>query len=346
MKFIRVTRIFLVVGSLAGGLLIGEGVSRLCYLIGNSSDHLQRSSDPRILVEPKPSVTYQSRFGQLVRVNRLGIKGGDVLPPHPDEYRILAVGDSTMAGEYLSEAERLPDLLAKRIRTETNQKVSVWNAAVGGYNAWQVLGTLETKAGQVQPNLVLIGVCANDYVPFRNKAYQIGDRVFIVGRDGSVAQHFNFLYQRSDLYKWFYDRIHRFRLSRQIATDGYEAYLKEYPCAIDASSLEKWEILLNQMAQKSFQMGAEPLFVFFPLHPQVYRGEEALHPDLVSWASKRGYRFIDLTQVFRKADPTGMSLYLKQDIVHPNAKAFEIASDSIYRTVPLPVSWLARKRGS
>ncbi|MBI4436588.1 MAG: SGNH/GDSL hydrolase family protein [Candidatus Omnitrophica bacterium] len=329
-------RTLLILCGVMGGLLAGEGAARLYFLLSNSSDHLRISANPRMLVEPEPSVTYRSRTGQRVRVNQLGLKGEEISPRKPGEFRILAVGDSIMAGEYLPEEERLPNLLARRLAQSTAERVLVWNAAVGGYNVWQVLATLESKAPRVDPDLVLIGVCANDYIPFKNRAYRIGGRVFIVGRDGSIARHLNFLYQRSDLYKWGYDKLREVVFSRLIAEEGYAAYLQDYAVSVDSAHVERWKEALEQMVKIAKGLQAKPVFIFFPLHPQVYRGEEAMNRRLVSWAEEKHYSFVDLTGVFRKEDPTGMSLYRERDVVHPNGRGFHIAAESLYEVLQGP----------
>ncbi|MFH1857361.1 MAG: SGNH/GDSL hydrolase family protein [Candidatus Omnitrophota bacterium] len=324
-----VLRAPLLVGGVSASLVVGEGAARLYYLFAGSSEHLQLSVDPEVLVEPKPSITYRSRSGQTVHVNRLGLKGEEFHPRKPNEVRVLAAGDSIMAGEYLREEERLPNLLARRIARETGKEVHVWNTAVGGYNARQTLGILETKVRKVDPDIVLIGVCANDYVSFRYRAYQMGNRLFVRGRDGSVARHLNFLYQRSDLFKWLYDQLHKIFMMRR----GYLAYLQHRFPPADTASLERWEEALDRMAQISKEVQAVPLFVFFPLHSQVYRGERAVDQRLVAWAEKRGHLFLDPTPIFRKEDATGMSFYLERDIVHPNAKAFHRVSDALYELI-------------
>lgn len=322
--------LFLLVCTAGMVLATLEGVARLYYLFQGSSTFVRLSKDPRLVFEPRPNQRFVNRFGQEVRVNALGLKGSEIEPRSQGEYRILAIGDSIMAGEYLAEPKRLPGLVADEIHALTGAQTKVWNGAVGGYNAWQELGILKTKIRQVDPDLVLVGVCANDFVPSRAHAFQLGSRVFILShRDGSMARFFNSLYQRSDFYKLAYDSLHEIRLKQEVRKQGYEVYLKQYVASPDSSQEKAWEGALEEIVHLAREDGATPILIFFPLHSQVYRGDTAMNQTLFEWASEKGYPFIDLTGIFRKIDATGMSLFREGDFVHPNEKGLQIASKSV-----------------
>ena len=314
----------------AGGVtvILLEGCSRLYYLFQNSSAVLQLSNNPQVIFEPKPNQRVMNQFHQEVRTNALGLKGPEVEPRSPHEYRILVIGDSIMAGEYLPESQRLPNFLARRIRLETGYHTMTWSGAVGGYNVWQEFGALQKRIRQVEPDLVLIGVCANDFVRIRSRAFQWRGHLFIISqRDGSIARYFNALYQISDFYKLLYDSIHQVRL-RCLSS---EKFLVHYPVpGVTPADEEAWANVLEEMAHLAKDHGAVPLFVFFPLHPQVYRGEAVMNAHLFQWASKKDYPFVDLTQTFQNEDATGMSLFRDRDIIHPTEKGFQIASKAVF----------------
>lgn len=85
-------------------------------------------------------------------------------PPHT--YRIIALGDSTTAGNGIADLEdTFPKQLQRLLNSEPkrNANYEVLNMGVGGYHTLQEVETLRVKGLKYDPDLVLVTFCANDF---------------------------------------------------------------------------------------------------------------------------------------------------------------------------------------
>ena len=153
---------------------------------------LQLATIPGLIYEHKPSITFTNRHGIEVTYNSMGFIGGEI--PEKEKFRILGIGDSIMAGEYLPEADTFLNRVGILLDAE------VINAAVSGYNTWQELAMIK-KCLPLKPDFIIVAVCLNDY--WRGKPVLKMTRFGLLtnSRDGASARYFDFIYQRSDLYK-------------------------------------------------------------------------------------------------------------------------------------------------
>lgn len=124
------------------------------------------SDDPVIAYEYQPGHRAQNP-GSDFSINNAGFRDYEYpeqKPPHT--YRIVALGDSTTAGNGVAN---LDDIFVKRLEkllnNQTNRSVNyeVLNMAVGGYHTLQEVETLRVKGLKYNPDLVLVTFCANDF---------------------------------------------------------------------------------------------------------------------------------------------------------------------------------------
>jgi lysophospholipase L1-like esterase len=126
---------------------------------------IRPSADRRIVYELWPSIDVlfdDSQSGQPVRVvtNAAGFRGRDYpieKPPHAR--RIVGLGDSLMFGWGVEQGQDYLSLLEARLGPAAWQAI---NTAVPGYNTAMEVETLEARAHRYQPDLVVLGFCAND----------------------------------------------------------------------------------------------------------------------------------------------------------------------------------------
>ena len=81
----------------------------------------------------------------------------------PNTFRIMVVGDSLTYGSGIDEYWTYPAVLERRLRNEFN--VEVLNLGIGGYQSEDILGVVKTWVPQLKPDLVIYGVCLNDFLP-------------------------------------------------------------------------------------------------------------------------------------------------------------------------------------
>jgi lysophospholipase L1-like esterase len=77
--------------------------------------------------------------------------------------RILLVGDSTIVGASVNEEQRIHAVLERMLR-ESGFDVEVLNAATEGFATDQAMLRLEQLLDPYDPDVVLHGVCSNDFV--------------------------------------------------------------------------------------------------------------------------------------------------------------------------------------
>jgi lysophospholipase L1-like esterase len=98
-----------------------------------------------------------------IRVSAQGFRHRELGERRPGELRIIALGDSTTAGDYLPFEElyttRLAQLLADSLG---GRPVEVVNAGVGNVGTQEELSLLEDRGLALRPDVVLLGVSLND----------------------------------------------------------------------------------------------------------------------------------------------------------------------------------------
>lgn len=117
---------------------------------------------PERLVQLVPGAEKSFVVGELqtppfrARVSSQGLRDREYGEKRADEYRILALGDSTTFGwgvaEEASFPKQLEALLGERCR---GKQVSVLNAGTPTFGPWQSLSWLQEKAAAFQPDLVV-----------------------------------------------------------------------------------------------------------------------------------------------------------------------------------------------
>jgi len=105
-------------------------------------------------------------FSLEFTTNSCGLKDFEIAPKTDDEFRVLCVGDSYTMGEGLSIEESFPKVLERLLRAEHPcSHISVINFGVGGYAPWQELSKLKDVGFELQPDLVVLQLYAeNDVV--------------------------------------------------------------------------------------------------------------------------------------------------------------------------------------
>ena len=99
--------------------------------------------------------TADSRF----TVNAFGLRGVEIDPDkRPGEFRILCLGDSITAGNFLAEKQTYPFLLQAWLRKRfPGRLIRVQNGAVYGYSIVQGAMVFDRVAEAFKPDLVLLG---------------------------------------------------------------------------------------------------------------------------------------------------------------------------------------------
>ena len=184
----------LIIFGFAIGILIAEGAVRILDLNPKPMAPLpipnyQLSDNPVLLYEYRPNYKPTNlQFDEShagFSINGEGFRDHHYqLEKATDVFRILALGDSTTAGNGVTD---LNDVYAKRLEKMLNNrgapvKYEVLNMGIGGYHTVQEVELLRTKGLKYKPDLVLLLFCFNDFIV--NADGEVYER--LMGKNSSV----------------------------------------------------------------------------------------------------------------------------------------------------------------
>lgn len=131
------------------------------------ADIIRPVTNDRIAYELRPGLQGIPFKGAPLSTDSRGFRSPEHPPePGPSTVTIVGIGDSIQFGHGVGDGENYLDQLVVLLN-ERHPEVT-WrhvNTAVPGYNTVMEVETLERKGLVFQPDLVLQGVCGNDYEP-------------------------------------------------------------------------------------------------------------------------------------------------------------------------------------
>ena len=128
---------------------------------------IQLSLDDRIAYELRPDMKKVNFKGAPLSTNSRGFRSPEYPEIGPaDSVTIVGLGDSIMFGHGVGDGEPYLDLLGERLTSLHPERAwRVINSGVPGYNTVMEVTTLEQKLLAFEPDLVILGLCANDFAP-------------------------------------------------------------------------------------------------------------------------------------------------------------------------------------
>jgi len=155
------TRLFVVVAAILIGLMATEG---FLSLYERRMPRGQRFTMPpewgMTIIPGSPNYYWH---GHLHRYNSLKFRGGEWSAKRPGVLRIAVLGDSLTYGYGVDENQAYPVLIEKLL--SQSFRVEVFNLGHSGAQSEDIVWAAKTFLPQLQPDLVLYGVCLNDYLP-------------------------------------------------------------------------------------------------------------------------------------------------------------------------------------
>jgi lysophospholipase L1-like esterase len=152
------------------------------------SELLRRSDDAEVCLENEPGTDIQYTgwawrvAPTRMRVNSVGARGPEFTNERrPGVARIVAVGDSFTFGQGVAEDEAWVQVAGSRLHTWGHRN-EVLNFGVPGHGTPQSVALVEKRLLPLQPDLVLVGVFANDLTP--------EDSYCLYGRGGNTGTRF------------------------------------------------------------------------------------------------------------------------------------------------------------
>jgi lysophospholipase L1-like esterase len=259
------------------------------------------------------------------RINSMGMRGPELAPKESGERRLFSLGDSSVFGHGVLEADVFTVVAAQALAEATGGKVSWAIGAVPGHDSGQALNTLEAYAGQVAPDWVLVATIWSDIYakPGASPSNAPYPRV-----RGPLRRFALYRMARRALAPWLSSRKVRWiDSSEDIGTDpdgsGSRVPLKEYIQNLD------------RMALGIKRIGAQPIFMALPapmdfdaLPPPEIVGHYRAALALV--AERHGGLFVDGPAILAESG-AGIGWFL--DEVHPSAEGHRLLGQGLAHVI-------------
>jgi lysophospholipase L1-like esterase len=118
----------------------------------------------RTATEVNGSVRLNYWHGVLHIYNQDGMRWATPFPPKTDHvYRVMVVGDSLTYGDGLPEEWRFSNLLDRWMKQQF--RIEFLNLGVDGAQSEDILNFIKKYLPVLKPDLVIYGVCVNDFLP-------------------------------------------------------------------------------------------------------------------------------------------------------------------------------------
>lgn len=309
-------------------------------------------------------------IGVPVTINSLGLRGEEVTTPKPPGLvRILAVGDSITFGYGVRMEDTYEKVLERLLNpTGTAQsKYEVLNGGTLGGSLSDYLHFLHEKAEVLQPDVVLIGLCMNDILVYKDVLYAPPAATVLAVKAKArtrlpVRQLNYFLLRHSQLYVLLYSGLKALFYRTGLLDMARDQSL----VALEPPSLhqaEAWQSSLAMLARVSDfcqTRGYRLIVVAFPTQMQMSRadfdfyrghdhmnlGDAALSGDpqrrLHDFASANHIELVDLLPAYRAVNSKDLYIHnriTRSDPVHPSVKGQALAATEILRKIIARSRW-------
>ena len=249
-----------------------------------------------------PNIEMELKYASF-RTNRWGMRDDDYEQlPAPGTYRIALIGGSITQGSGVVHEETFEYLLEKRLNRELAGKnyaqYEVLNFAVGGYNIFQSMMTLEKKVPAFKPNAVFCIAHVRDEARALSYLLRIPHEMIPAGLK---------------------EIIHKAGV-----TEGMKASK-----AVERLELYMDEILFwayCRIVEDCRQQGVLPVWICLPSEPG--KDYPAKTAGLLRLAKQAGFMVLDLTDVYDNQD--GFSLQVSAWDKHPNSIGHRLIADRLF----------------
>lgn len=193
------SRLLLVLAGLMGGLLAAELMTRLLSLdpLAGQQGLLEHEKSREGCLRPAGHYGYELAPGTC-GTNRYGLVG----PEYPLEKaegtrRIVALGDS------ITEQRAWVEILGAMLEARRDAPVELWNLGVTGFAVPNELEMLRHRGLDLEPDMVLLQICLNDYGVTPVLFAQEGRLFWLRADTGLMGDRSLWLFEHSALFRMF-----------------------------------------------------------------------------------------------------------------------------------------------
>lgn len=231
-------------------------------------------------------------------------------------YRILVVGDSLTYGQGISEESTYSRQI--EIGLQNHYSVEMINLGVMGYESSDILRTIKEYVPLLSPDLILYGVCLNDYLPSGVGQYE-NNMVYQIPFSHKVKK---FFIENTYTFSLASKGYNNLLISLRLRDDFMSDILKDFK-----NYQKRFEEDVREMNRFVIGQGLPPI-VAMVLHqfPDTKSREYKLSLLTEKYLTSSGFRVVPCTSYFKKYSGAD-DLYIGKWDGHPNEKANKIFSD-------------------
>jgi lysophospholipase L1-like esterase len=297
-----------------------EGISRLWY-VGERGRRNRPNS--RVIVRNH----FLSHRDIRIDINSLGCRD-DALPAKaPNEYRILALGDSITFGDSVDHDEVFVEVMESALAARFPElKVRAVNCGIGAVGVYEEVAFLGEIGARVEPDLVLLGFYLNDSCPAWDYPANLQERGWLRRHSKLVDA----LYTQLTIETWLRTRAQGkfgwrggvddldWRRNRQDFLAAMKRYRYDFGAAWEEESWAVVDREFGELARRAEHGGFRVLVAAFPVSFQLTTEfvEDAPQRAVERISRKHGFAFVDLLPLLRA--PSGAPLLFDQ--CHPTVE--------------------------
>ena len=279
--------------------------------------------------------------GTWYDINSRGMRGPEFDPKFtPDEYRVLAVGDSCTFGKGVLERDTWPRQLERRLAAELGPDVRplVANLGTNGYSGKHYALAIEKYGPRIRPKLIVVGYNINDFPNVVNKV----DALVFRGKQSLRSKLPTAMLDRmgrTALYRLLREQYYAMNREKHLRqSEELAAEIRSDVTTAGNDRLEKERERIALIAAGAKACGAEVLVFLFPFEGQVYMQD--FDRTAVQWLAKtcaeQGVTFVDMVEPFRneaRKEVPMLTLFLRGDRYHPRPEGYAIVAENVLRAV-------------
>lgn len=237
-------------------------------------------------------------------------------PPKSDnQFRIMIVGDSLTYGYGVREEETYPRLIEAMLKK--NFSVEVLNLGVSGYQSEDVSKTVKEYTPLLQPNLIIYGVCLNDFLPSGVGQYQNNMNYGFPLPEGIKR----FMSKKTLLGRLVSDAYNYALIKLGLRNDFYTDILKDFK-----NYQTRFARDVKDMNTFVMNRGLPPIVAMvLDQKPELYLKGYQITMAAERHLSNAGMAVIPIEKFYKKYDKQSMVVSPWEG--HPNARAHKIFAD-------------------
>jgi len=250
--------------------------------------------------------------------NKSGMRRIEPFPPKSDRrFRIMIVGDSLTYGYGVREEETYPKQIEAALKTNFN--VEVLNLGVNGKQSKEILEVIRKYTPTLQPDLIIYGVCLNDFLPAHVADYQ-NNMAYRFPIPEAIKETFS---ERTLLGRLVSDAYNNILMKLGLRNDFYADILKDFK-----NYQTRFARDVKEMNQFVLDRGLPPVVaIVLNQYPELHSKGYQLAMAAEQHLTQAGMTLIPTGEFYNKNDKQPMTVSPWEG--HPNDEAHKIFADFV-----------------